>query len=918
MRNTLCIGLVSLAVACGSGGEAAPEFVVAKYRTLGDLEDAIGAADPTDRDGDRIPDVIEHELGTDPANRDSDFDGLDDNSEIFVPDFARSDPLPDSDRDGVLASNDTDDDGDRLNDGMTLDSDGDGVANYLEYYGYHYDFLTGQFKAWDGNPDTPHFFTDPLQPSTDQDAYPDGMEVSGLLLDPTVAAPGHDPLVAAYPNIVIEVASYSVTLNQKIQISESESLSEGRDWTRQTETTHSYTSEFNWGVGVAAGFEAGSSATGPEGKVTGEVSANIGGAYSNTHSTSTSRAVGESVTSETSWSEARSSNPTDAAHLKLFLKVHNRGTAPISNMLPTLTMKIGGLSVATFEPGNSQVNMLVPGASYPSEPGVYWVVDSVLKGGAAEPLSITLNELRALERGAPLSFSLTQIEGDSMRLTSDGRWESVGDSTEYIARCDAACANLRIDLGNGVLVHHLVYAGDAPSAPRTTLGRALGRMGVDAKGLLSYTDRDGTPRVRSLDGFKYAVDPATLRANGWELQVDGAAADKPPVGFAIADLVLLPSSNVVVRAPRDPSAPSGPEYHFAYLDPLSGEIKVSAADYEGIRSVIVYNEDKSQALELTEDVAGAGFFSGTANASSGFDPSQELHVVITNLAGESVDPAPVLGRLFQAAGPQEPVINEITLNLDDQFLYVNAESGNPANPNSEIAWVRVYHPDLKTTSQPGYRDLFPVINFYEDINGWEVDLPAGFSAKDDVEVVAYVGPGVWTSEIVTPDDTEFSVVRNQGKVAMKSEARELIYAHRIGRLTLDGAPGTKLYRFTEQTSGPHPIPGPPVDLVLEIDGRFAVPTRTAQMHFNAEFKKIGSNLDDYRTTTKRNLEEVSDYADGSAVSVNGPNGLKAGDVYAIRTTRNFYAKIYIVDMSYENLPITERWTVTLKYTVYEK
>ncbi|MHC4940008.1 MAG: binary toxin-like calcium binding domain-containing protein [Planctomycetota bacterium] len=925
--RTFGIAALLVLVACGGNGVEAVKRISA-YRDLGALEDAIGDADPTDSDGDSIPDAIEAVLGSDPHNRDSDYDGLVDNYELFPAGFRRDDPLPDLDGDGLLASIDDDENDDRINDGMVVDTDGDGVPNFLEYYGYSYDFLTGEFVLWDGDPDTEHHFTDPLQPSTDQDAYPDGMEVSGIRLDPTVRAPGNDPLVAAYPNIVIEVASYSVTVNQTIQVSATESISEGRSWSRQTTRTHSHTSQFNWGIGVKAGFEAGADAKGANGKVTGEVSANIGGAYSNTHSTSVSRASGASVTSSQGWSEARSSNPTDAAHIKLFLKVHNRGTGPVSNMLPTLTLKIGGLSVATFEPGNAEVNMLVPGGTYPAEPGVFWVVDSALKGGSATPLSLTLNELRALERGAPLSVSLTQVEGDSMRLSSDAIWESGGDVTEYIARCDAVCANLRIDLGDGELVHHLVYAAEGPSAPRMTLGDALARMGVDPEGVLTYVDSSGNPRMRSLEGFRYAVDTNTLRRNGWELVVDGAAEDKPPEGFSIASMAIFARSNVVIRAPRDPGVDPEPELHYAYLDPFNGEIAISASDYEGIDRVVVESEDGLRTMELGEDVPGAGFYSGVANEESGFESDEELFVVVTNLAGDSIERRR-LGKLFQEADPAKPIIEEVTLNLDRSVLYVNAKSGNAEDPRAQIAWVRVYHEDLKVGSEPAFRELKPVIDFFRDPDGWTVELPAGFDPKTDVEVVAYVSPGIWSNEYITPDEAISSKVLYQSAVTMKTKYYNA-FTDTFGwsTLRLDAPPGERIYRY-HAISGVaftaaqvQPDPGPPVDMTLRLDFAVATINSTAEMLFNASHHDLGANLKLYTDTTKAQLEQVNEYTDESPLAVGADPGLQRNHAYAIITTESHYAKIYIDwiqhDKVFHTLDNTVEWRVRIRFTVYEK
>ena len=41
------------------------------------------------------------------------------------------------------------------------------MPNYLEVYGYTYEWMTGRFVSWNGDPDETHFFTDPLPQTAD-------------------------------------------------------------------------------------------------------------------------------------------------------------------------------------------------------------------------------------------------------------------------------------------------------------------------------------------------------------------------------------------------------------------------------------------------------------------------------------------------------------------------------------------------------------------------------------------------------------------------------------------------------------------------------------------------------------------------------------------------------------------------------
>jgi hypothetical protein len=93
------------------------------------------------------------------------------------------------------------------------DVDHDGIPDNLEIQGYSCDKGTGQFVAWDGNPDTEHWFSHYNRWSTDGDPYSDAMEAGwvdgfqycGEAMDDAVETPGKQPYVAAFPDIVVQL-----------------------------------------------------------------------------------------------------------------------------------------------------------------------------------------------------------------------------------------------------------------------------------------------------------------------------------------------------------------------------------------------------------------------------------------------------------------------------------------------------------------------------------------------------------------------------------------------------------------------------------------------------------------------------------------------------------------------------------------
>lgn len=887
-RTAIALFLAGLGAGALSAG---CEALTTPFANLGALHDAIeearhsaDAATRRDRDDDGIPDGIEDQLATDPTDPDTDHDGLVDNAELFGlgGDFDRLAPIPDGDHDGVIAPIDEDDDGDGRHDGASVDSDGDGIANYLEYYGYRYDWLTGAFLPWDGDASVEHYRTDPLQASTDQDAYSDAMEVTGIGMDVTVLPPGNHPLVPAIPNIDLELLGYSITLNEEIEYGEGHSLANETTWNRETSATHSYTSEHNWEIGVEAGT------TGGHGHFV--MHANYGGSYSSTESTSTSVALGGSALDSREWSVARTMNPTEAAYIKLFVRAHNRGTAPLSTIIPTVTLRVGGLNVETFEPGNAQANMLVPGESYPEDPTVAWVIDSIDTGASIVPLALTMRELRALENGAPISLTVTQALGEVMRLSDEDAWESVGDVNQFLARCEAVSANVRFDLGDGNVLGYLVYAGDTDSGVPVTLGDAMALLGVTEGTTLNYVDRSNRARTVSIDGYDIVVDAETLRLAGWTLD-EGPGPAVPPDGFVFEDTRLRPGSSVLLRAPRTVSGATEPVIHYAYADAVEGEVRVCATDYQGIASVVVMNEARNQMLALTEDLAGSCFFSALASTAElpiGEDP---LTAVVTNLNGDVIE-GPV-ETLYYAPGPRVPVINEVRLDLASRSVYANVSSGAPGDPNSEIEWVRLYHPGFV----PGYFAMTTVPNDFEDPNGFEVDLPEGF-ARSDVEVVAYVAAGVYARHRVGSGEVTIPRVTGTTHLDASIDTTGVDEEWWVPRFDLDTGMGASSFYESDDWSSAY-VPAVSNDLWVSVDEG-----GTAWLHFNGTYARVVPGID----FTALTQGIVAGYAPSltASLALNTTEGIQVGDMLAIRTNEGHWSKLRVI-----SLPASYDWWTDL-------
>jgi len=523
--------------------------------TLGPLEamNDFLANDPDgvekDSDGDGLYDNVEIYLGTDPLNWDSDLDGFEDYWEVFG-DVSHV-PVPDGDDDGTIAALDNDDDDDGLNDGRSLDSDGDGIPDYLETYGFVYHSGAPlKYYLWDGDIGDDYYKTNPSQASTDQDQYSDSLEVTKINMDLTVASPGDNPMMAAFPNFVVKLTGYDVQLNSTITETDGTVHTNTSTWNHTTETSTSVTDEWHWEVGAEVGVSMKS--------FTGSVNASYGQSHSKTYTESEAVSHGGEMSQAVEWSRATSTNYSEAARIELDLEVQNVGTCVAENVRITLNLKIGGKDIATLihPPAPGTISRLIVGESYP------WVSEQVM---------LTLDELRALRTGAPVTIKITSVKADVVRREGD-TYVYVNDWGLYFTAAENASAHLFLDLGDGHTTEHLVYAGEADWEPVVTLRDAL----IWAAN--AYETSEG-PYVRFYQPGGSLGAPAPL--DEWYFSMDQITYDRissymQSPGFNFFDTVLTPESVIVAKAPPIHDTP---KIHWAVLSPRDGKVTAYVDDY---------------------------------------------------------------------------------------------------------------------------------------------------------------------------------------------------------------------------------------------------------------------------------------------------------------------------------------------------
>lgn len=455
-----------------------------------------------------------------------------------------------------------------------VDLDMDGVPDEYEVAGFVW--KDNKFQKWDGDPNVTYYRTDPTQFSTDQDPYGDGMEVSGIKMDTSVATPGNHPLVPAYPDVYISMTSYDVTTKGEITNS---SGGETQDaWSNSV--TDEKTMEHYWEVSASVETEVG--ITGPSSKVS--VTATAGGRYGSNHSVTESN----SGFSSEDWQEATTTNPSEAAELKLRLKFENHGTAAGENVIPTVNLMLGDKTIATYQlPKDKKIDVLPVNSSFPE--ASEWVIGDETEN----EIIITLDELKSIQAGAPLFLDVPQMKADVLEQDEQGHWQIVDTWANYKARVDSVCARLSVDLRNGNMHSYRSFA-KSNNGPEVTLKNALSwTVGISdtAQGIEIL----GTPVENWRFGFSTDAIEEVAR------QLEGEAEGN-----------LL---NVVIDAGWDISimAPSGkdtPEIVWSYATEEFDVTTITASviDDFAVSKVIFRPTPGAEAQFMTEETEGSGIY----------------------------------------------------------------------------------------------------------------------------------------------------------------------------------------------------------------------------------------------------------------------------------------------------------------------
>lgn len=387
-----------------------------------------------------------------------------------------------------------------------LDTDRDGIPDILEIKGYYVEVANGvvSIQSWGPEVDETKYtkyVTSPSKYSTDDDPYSDYEEVTGIGMDERVARDAQHPLVAAYPDINVNVENFTISN----ATTETSSEGYGKSVNVGTTKSFSHTDANTWGVGVTATANV-NFFEGPSFGVS--VSAN----YSNTTTDTESFQNSSSSGSNENWSTQISQNNADAANLTVDVRYYNAGTAPIHNVNPTTTFSINNLPVVSVDAREpQQADEILPGTHYPHS-GTAPIAFSSKDDFGSTPIALNKQQLNELQASGSFQIGVPQVKGNIAKFDRYGRVTYKEEWTSYISLIEQNTAEIILDIeGVGPVKRNIAAINDSipleHTKPEITLKEAvkIGFGAVERNGVLYYKNIP----LKSTD-FLLSMDQSTL------------------------------------------------------------------------------------------------------------------------------------------------------------------------------------------------------------------------------------------------------------------------------------------------------------------------------------------------------------------------------------------------------------------------
>ncbi|WP_139125050.1 binary toxin-like calcium binding domain-containing protein, partial [Bacillus solimangrovi] len=322
----------------------------------------------------------------------------------------------------------------------SVDTDNDGIIDYWEMEGYTHIAGLG-LVSWEDEYaefDAQRYVTSPYRKSTDEDPYSDLEEVMGQV-DQAIDPLATHPLVPAFPDIQAEIESITITPNEMITTTDGTVLTEA--WSDSTDKSKTTASSLGFKSGFEVGFEKsfGIKEGGASAKINGKVYGEANGQWDKSKTKTTTRV--DSKQDTTSWSQATTTNPSEAATSVWNVKYTNKGTAPAYEIVPSLSLQIGDKTAVSMVPASTNIiQSIAPDNYYPSNGTIAL---QYIESGTVDtlPIKLTLDQVQLIQMGYPISLTTNQINAKALQLDNNGD-PYLDDWNKYKVAIDAVSASI--------------------------------------------------------------------------------------------------------------------------------------------------------------------------------------------------------------------------------------------------------------------------------------------------------------------------------------------------------------------------------------------------------------------------------------------------------------------------------------------
>ena len=433
-----------------------------------------------------------------------------------------------------------------------VDSDGDGISDYDEIHGFTWENKT--------------YFTNPYQASTDRDPYDDYEEITGIDMSTAVIDPGRHPCVPSYADLKVKLEGIEVI--PKCKITSTETKEEGESWLLTTETLD--WAKTDWGVETSFSIFPPFVSVKPY--------------YESDHESYTYTLNSTSGWSREEWSVATAVDSNEAAKLKFYLKIKNEGTDAAKNLKLRFNVIIGEDKIA-----DTVWTYVVEWRIEPGEVSDEMVIDHDREG----EIVITLEELKSIECGAPISIKVTEVNAE---VPWAGGWITWDD---YKGEFEPVSSTIMVDFGDGDVKEYKVWSGlhkvGEPPHPyihdisiNDTIDRTLGIKEIENEVYIGWK----ADKEVKLENWTFGFDNETFQQINETL----------PENWTVYDLLNVTIKQgwvIVMKAPDI----KPPEIHWASYSRDMKTIKAGVSDNENITEVIAHVKvgDGYEDVELRDE-----------------------------------------------------------------------------------------------------------------------------------------------------------------------------------------------------------------------------------------------------------------------------------------------------------------------------